>query len=89
MASVFSLQIVTPNGCAYSGTAYSLTVRSLDGYVAIMPGHVPYVTALGTGECRVVMEQGLEPRKANCSGGILSVNKEGVCVAATTFEWID
>lgn len=89
MANTFSLQIVTPDGCAYNSNAYSLTLNSIDGYVTIMAGHVPYVTAIGAGECRVVIEPGMDPRKAACMGGILSVSKEGVCVAATTFEWAE
>lgn len=89
MANTFSLQIVTPDGSSYDGTAYSLTLRTIDGDVTIMASHVPYVTAIGAGECRVVVEQGAEPRKAACIGGILSVSKERVCVAATTFEWAE
>lgn len=89
MATVFPLQIVTPDGCAYNSNAYSLTLYTIHGYVTIMAGHVPYVTAIGVGECRVVIEPGMNPRKAACIGGILSVTKEKVCVAATTFEWAE
>ncbi len=89
MSAVFPLQIVTPDGCAYNSNAYSLTLNTIDGYITIMAGHVPYVTAIGAGECRVVIEQGMDPRKAACIGGILSVTKEKVCVAATTFEWAE
>ncbi len=89
MATVFPLQIVTPDGCAYNSNAYSLTLCTIDGYVTVMAGHVPYVTAIGAGECRVVIEPGMDPRKAACIGGILSVTKEKVCVAATTFEWAE
>lgn len=85
----FALQIVTPDGTAYDGQAYSLTLRSIDGDVSVLAGHIPYVTAIDAGECRVLTEEGGAPRKAACIGGILSVSKEKVCVAATTFEWAE
>lgn len=85
----FNLKIVSPDGIFYDGTARQLSLRSIDGDVAVMAGHIPYLTAVGIGECRVYAEEGSEPRLAACCGGLLNVTKEGVFLAPTTFEWAE
>ena len=81
----FHLQIVTPDGLVFDGQAGQLSVRSIDGDVAILAGHIPYVTALKEGECRVYV--GDEIKKANCSGGLLTVTKEDVRLVSSDFDW--
>lgn len=86
--SSFHLQIVTPDGEFFDGPAQRVRVRTINGDVAILAGHIPYVTALGTGEASVTTEDGAD-RKAAASGGMLSVTPEIVRVVATTFEWAE
>ena len=86
--SSFHLQIVTPDGAFFDGPAQRVRVRTIGGDVAILAGHIPYVTALGIGEAAVTTEDGTV-RKAAANGGMLSVTSEMVRVVATTFEWAD
>lgn len=86
--SGFHLQIVTPDGEFFDGPAQRVRVRTIDGDVAILAGHIPYVTALGIGEAAVTEEDGTV-RKAAANGGMLSVTPEAVRVVATTFEWAE
>ncbi len=81
----FRLKIVTPYGPCFDGDAIRLTVRTVDGDVGILAGHVDMVTALGMG--RAVVETGNGQQEAACIGGILSVSKDLVSLVATTFEW--
>ena len=83
----FHLQIVTPDGAFFDGEAERVKVRTIDGDVAILPRHIPYVTVLGTGESNVVVDGSL--RRAAASGGMLSVTEGIVRVVATTFEWAE
>lgn len=85
--NTFHLKIVTPDGLSYDGDAYSLTVRTTDGDVGILAGHLDLVSALGMGPATVVTDQGT--RKAACIGGMLSVQKDLVTLVATTFEWAE
>lgn len=85
--SSFHLQIVTPDGEFFDGSAERVKVRTINGDVAILAGHIPYVTALGTGEASVTVDG--DTRKAAASGGMLSVTPEIVRVVATTFEWAE
>lgn len=83
----FHLQIVTPDGAFFDGPAESVRVRTISGDVAILARHIPYVTALGTGEAAVTVDGTV--RKAAASGGMLSVTEDKVSVVATTFEWAE
>ena len=87
--SSFHLKIVSLDGMFFDGEARQVSLRSIDGEVSILAGHIPYVTAIGAGECRVYVEGGDQIRRAACIGGLLTVTKEQVLVAATTFEWAE
>lgn len=84
----FQLKIVSPDGVFFDGEARQLSLRSIDGDVAVLAGHIPYLTAVGIGECRVYIGDD-EPRRAACCGGLLNVTKDGVFLAPTTFEWAE
>ena len=85
--STFHLQIVTPDGGFFDGEAERVSVRTIDGEAAVLGNHIPYVTALGTGEARVVVDG--QTRRAAASGGMLAVTPGHVRVVATTCEWAE
>lgn len=85
--STFHLQIVTPDGGFFDGEAERVSVRTIDGEAAVLGNHIPYVTALGIGEARVVVDG--QTRRAAASGGMLAVTPGHVRVVATTFEWAE
>ena len=85
--STFHLQIVTPDGGFFDGEAERVSVRTIDGEAAVLGNHISYVTALGTGEARVVVDG--QTRRAAASGGMLAVTPGHVRVVATTFEWAE
>ncbi len=81
----FHLQIAAPDGMRYDGEAWQLSVRGIEGDLAILAGHIPFVTALKAGECRVYV--GEEIRRANYSGGMLTVTKDTVRMLSADFQW--
>ena len=83
----FNLEIVTPDGLAFSGEAESLLVHTDDGDVEILAGHMDYMASVSTGRARIIT--GGVSKYASCSGGFLTVTKEGVRLAAVTFEFAD
>ena len=86
--ATFPLKIMTPDGCAFDGTAVRLVCRTHCGDVAILARHCNYCTALGMGDAHLTLEDGTE-RHAACMGGMLSV-MDGEChLLATTFEWAE
>ncbi len=85
--STFHLKIVSPDGVFFDGDARQLSVRSIDGEIAVLKGHMPFLTAVSVGECRVYTADGEVPKRAACCGGMLNVTDEEVFLAPTTFEW--
>ena len=83
---LFRLQIATPDGMEFDGEAERISVRGICGELAVMAGHVPFVTALAQGECRILTENG-EILRARVSGGMLIVARDGVRLLSSDFEW--
>lgn len=83
----YHLQIVTPDGLYFDGSAERLLVPTVNGPVTILARHINYVTVLGMGPAKVTTEAG--ERYAACIGGMVVVAKGETKVVATTFEWAD
>ena len=84
--NTFKLQIAAPDGMRYDGDAVQISVRGIEGDLAILAGHIPFVTALKSGECRVYTEDNTI-RRATCSGGMLMVSKDCVRPLSSDFTW--
>ena len=85
----FKLQIAAPDGLRFDGDATQLSVRGIGGELAVLAGHIPFVTALADGECRVYTDDGKSIRRAHCRGGMLMVSKDVVRLLSSDFEWKD
>ncbi len=83
----FKLQIAAPDGMRYDGEAYQLSVRGIGGELAILAGHIPFVTALKPGECRVYTDENGQIKRGTCSGGMLMVSKDCVRIMSSDFVW--
>ncbi|MFT5993398.1 MAG: F-type H+-transporting ATPase subunit epsilon, partial [Bradymonadia bacterium] len=67
MADLITLEVVTPQSAAYTGTVSGVTLPGAMGQLGILPGHLPLVTALRGGEM-VAAEVGGSRRFAIGSG---------------------
>jgi len=83
----FPLKIVTPDGIAFDGEAEELIVRTTNGDMGILAGHISCVAPLGMGRATVVTEG--KRRCAACIGGMVSVVGGHVTLVPTTFEWAE
>ena len=82
----FPLIISSPDGDLFSGDAQKLILRGADGDLAIMAGHVPFVTAVVKSRCVVVTAE--EERKEGTIGeGLLTVDAERTTVLTTELAW--
>ena len=85
--NTFQLEIVTPDGLLYEGTAERIILRTTEGDVGILANHCDYVAPLAIGVARIFTEEG--EKKGACAGGMVSVSDGKVSVVASTFEWAD
>ena len=83
----FQLKIVTPDGLKYDGMAEELVVRTTNGDIGILAGHVNLVVPLGMGQAMVIIDG--EKKYAACIGGMLSVMDGKATLVPTTFEWAE
>ena len=86
--SSFRLQIVTPDGVAFDGDVQSVIARTSCGDVCIMAKHIDYVTTIDVGSVKIKTADG-DIRTGACADGFLSVKKDIVRIAATTFEFAE
>ena len=81
----FPLIISSPDGDLYNGEAVSISLRGVEGELAILAGHVPFVTAIKP--CKVVIELENEIKTGITDGGILTVSQESTTFLSGTFNW--
>ena len=85
--SNFKLIVCTPSGNAFEGDASMLTLRGSEGDLAILAGHIPFVTTVVKGECKIVLPDETE-QKYQTGTGLLSVGKDDVTLLVGTFQEI-
>ena len=81
----FNLKIVTPDGLLFDSQVESVLVRTDDGDIEFLAGHIDYMASLGTGRARI--KQDGKDRYASVSGGFVTVKGGEVKLVAVTFEF--
>ncbi len=84
--NVFKLKISTPDGDMFDGEAVKLDVRGIEGELAVMAGHIPFMTALKPCDCKILLPDG-EERIGTTEGGLLNVGAEQVTLLAGGYKW--
>ncbi|MEK7108430.1 MAG: ATP synthase F1 subunit epsilon [Patescibacteria group bacterium] len=83
--AMLTLTLVTPERVVESLQARSVLVSTLDGEIAILPGHVPLVSILQPGAVVVELEHG--QKHIAVSGGFVDVSEGSrVTLLATTAD---
>jgi len=77
-------EVVTPEKMVLSSDIESLIVPGAQGYLGVLPGHAPLVTALDVGV--VSYKQGGKAKKIAVSGGFMEVIDNKAVVLASTAE---
>lgn len=82
----YHLEITTPDGNVFDGMVVQVSVRTAEGELAVMAGHIPFVATLVSSECRVYLPDG-EKKTAEYEGGLLVVTKEKSTIVTPGFAW--
>jgi len=56
----FVLEIITPEGIAYTHSVNSVGVPTVDGEIGILTGHIPLLTLLKAGQLKVLTQEGAQ-----------------------------
>ena len=81
----FKLIISTPKGNAFEKDVTMLSLRGVEGSLAIMANHIPFITTTKDGEVKIIDTEGNEIL-ANASSGMLTVTNENTTLLCGTFD---
>ena len=84
--STFHLIISSPDGHLFSGEAAKITLRGVEGDLAVMAGHIPFVTSVKACDCHIHLSDGTV-RTGHTDGGLLTVSDENVTLLSGSFRW--
>lgn len=81
--SQLTVEVVSADRLVWEGTASSVSARTLDGEVGILPGHQPTLSVLADSDVTVKPTDGGE-RVVHVDGGFLSVDQDVVRIVSET-----
>ncbi len=81
----YRLTVSTPDGDVFSGECVRLVVRGTEGELAVMAGHIPFVTSLVPSDCTITLEDE-SVISATVTGGLLTVGDKEVTLIAGSFK---
>jgi len=84
MADKIELEIVTPEGQAFSGSVEGVTIPASTGYIGVLPGHAPLATELKIGVISYQAD-GRENRLF-CAWGFAEILGDRVSILADRIE---
>jgi F-type H+-transporting ATPase subunit epsilon len=71
-----TVQIITPERTVFHGKANGITFPSADGELTVLPGHLPLITLLRSGE--ITLHEGAARRHMAIHGGFAEVDSDVV-----------
>lgn len=81
--SQLTVEVVSADRMVWEGTASSVSARTLDGELGVLPGHEPTLSVLAECDVKVHPVDGGE-RVVHVDGGFLSVDKDVVRIVSET-----
>lgn len=83
--SLLEVKIITPDRVVYDGTDIaSVTIPTMDGEITVLPGHIPLIAPIKTGEAHFIKNG--ETLSLAVSGGILEVRDNVIKILAERGE---
>jgi F-type H+-transporting ATPase subunit epsilon len=82
----FLLKISSPEGDIFNGEVTKISVRGTEGELAVMAGHIPFVTSLVNSDCYIWTDEDTK-KKAHTDGGLLTVETDSATLISGSFEF--
>ena len=84
--NTFKLIIASPDGNKFDGEVIKLDVRGVMGELAVMAGHIPFVTSLVPSPCTLWFDDDTK-KTAKLNGGLLTVDSKTTTLISGSFEF--
>jgi F-type H+-transporting ATPase subunit epsilon len=79
------VRLVSPEKVLYTGQARVVTARTIEGDIAFLTGHAPFIGALGVGEVRVGQQSGTD-EVFKVESGFVEVKDDVVTILSDAAE---
>lgn len=86
--NTFRMMISSPDGSLFDGEAVMLSLRGVSGDLAILAGHIPFVTTVVPCQCKIELADDTE-RIGHTEGGLLTVSTKAVTLLTGSFQWLE
>lgn len=73
----YQLKIMSPDGEVFNDKVISLSLRGAEGDLAVLGGHVPFITTVKPGKCVVTLPNE-EELEGKLDSGVLDVGNDSV-----------
>ncbi|MBQ2603822.1 MAG: F0F1 ATP synthase subunit epsilon [Acutalibacteraceae bacterium] len=84
--STFKLVVSSPDGDKFNGEAVMIKLRGVEGELAVLAGHIPFITSVLPCECKIELEDGTK-KIAKTEGGILTVTADKTTLLTGMFDF--
>jgi F-type H+-transporting ATPase subunit epsilon len=84
MPNTFTLKLIAPDGVKYSEEASEISLPTPDGYITVLPNHMPLIVLLKPGE--IIIKNGSKTHELATEGGIADISGNIVKILADTAE---
>lgn len=84
--NTFPLVISSPDGNLLDEDVQAIHLRGADGDLAILAGHMPFVTSVKPCKCVVVLSDGTQ-KTGITDGGVLTVYPDITILISGSFHW--
>lgn len=84
--NTFHLTVSSPDGNQFDGEIIKLDVRGIEGELAVMAGHIPFVTSLVSAPCKIWVDDDTV-KTAFSDGGLLTVDSDSVTLLSGSFKF--
>ena len=84
--NTYRLTIATPDGIQFESEVIGLFLRGAEGDLAVLAKHMPFITSVQAGKCRIHLPDG-EEKSATLDGGLLTVSGKTVTLLSGSFQW--
>ncbi|MBQ9976153.1 MAG: F0F1 ATP synthase subunit epsilon [Clostridia bacterium] len=81
----FPLKISSPDGDIFSGEVEMLSLRTTEGELAILAGHIPFVSSVVACKCKLLLPDETEI-VAYTDGGVLTVSSDKTVLLTGSWE---
>ncbi len=85
--NTYPLKISSPDGDLFNENVAAFFVRGADGDLAVLSGHIPFITTVKECECKIEFDSG-DIKKAKIGGGLLTVSDDGVTLLLSELKWV-